>query len=535
MKSLFYNGLIYTSNPKQPYAEAMVVEDGMITSIGNLAALDKEATGERIDLCGQRVLPGFIDAHMHPLMLAEVDEKIFCGPPNVFSIQDLKEKIQEKLVNAKGKHHQWILGWGYDEVKLAEKRTPTRWDLDEISIDVPIILTRTCTHIVVANSMAMELAGITTESVSPYGGEIEKRSDGELTGIFKETARELIYQVMPQKTKEEKANLLVTLSHKLLSQGITATTDLMADPSRDYDLFKMAFDLGYKQKTVLYYMWDQLKHCPEKLCETDKESYPNLEVGGIKLFGDGSVSGRTAWVSAPYVNEDKNFGLSTTSVNELLGAAKRAKEYNVQLVIHAMGDVAIEQIVDTFEDIKPWLWDAPSIRIEHAAFLSKQTLLKAINARIGFVTQPIFLFAEYDSYIHNLGKERTDQSYPFKTMVELGADMCFSSDAPATSWQDTSNPLIGIQAAVTRTAYTGDEFNINERLSIEECIDLYTRKAMEMTRIPKIGQLKEGYYADFIILNRDILHVRSEDIDKINVMETYIQGKRVFSKNELVV
>jgi predicted amidohydrolase YtcJ len=530
MKTLFYNGLIYTSNPEQLYAESMVVEDGIITYIGDFHnEIGKEPYKERIDLKGQRVLPGMIDAHMHPLMLAEVDEQIYCGPPNVYSIQDIKRKVQEQLTNLSKENTNWLCGWGYDEAKLEEKRTPTKWDLDDISSDIPIILTRTCTHIIVANSMAMKLAGVTADTISPYGGEIEKREDGELTGVFKETARDLIYQVMPRRSEHEKAALLAELSHKLLSQGITATTELMADPTRDYDLFKKAFDLGYKQKTVLYYLWDRLKECPEKLSESAEEPYPCLQVGGIKLFGDGSVSGKTAWMAFPYLEEDDNYGLSTTSVNELLDAARTAKNYRVQLVIHAMGERAIEQIVDTFQNVDPWIKDAPSIRIEHAAFPTRETLLRAIKAGIGFVTQPLFLFAEYDSYVANVGKVRTDRSYPFKTMLELGAVMSFSSDAPATSWQDPSNPFLGIKAAVTRTAYTGDKFNVKECLSIEGCIDLYTRKAQEMTRIPKIGQLKKGYDADFIILDKDILHERYEDIDKINVVETYIRGNKVYS------
>ncbi|MFC0470392.1 amidohydrolase [Halalkalibacter kiskunsagensis] len=533
MKKLFYNGFIYTSNPNQPHAEAMIVEAGKIIWIGNQAEIKEGMSdAEGIDLQGRRVLPGIIDAHMHPVMLADVDQQIYCGPPKVHSIFEMQGEIQKKYDELSAQvHNTWIRGWGYDEVKLTEQRSPTRWDLDQVAPDVPVILTRTCSHIIVVNSVALQLAGINEKTVSPTGGEIDVNAKGELTGIFKEKAREFIYSVIPEPTIDEQAQRLATFSEKLFTQGITSTTELMATSlsTNFYDLFMKAYTFGYKQRTVLYYLWEEISRSEEVLATHKLNRNSFLHIGGIKLFADGSISGKTAWVDSPYKNERENIGLSTTTSEELVDAAKVAKKHDIQLVVHAMGERAIEQIVDTFHRQHNWIKDAPSIRIEHAALPKKETLLKAIEIGISFVTQPIFLFAEINSYLTNLGSERTNQSYPLKTMIQLGAKVAISSDAPATSWADTSNPFIGIKAAVTRTAYTGQTYNLSECVTVEEAIDLYTRHAQEIARIANVGQLKVGYCADFIILDRDILNMDVNEIDQINVLHTYLDGQLVHS------
>lgn len=532
VEQLYYNGLIFTSNPNKLDASAMVVENGKIIWVGDQNEVAKEGR-ERIDLQGRRVLPGLIDAHMHPLLLAEVDQQIYCGPPNIHSIGELLNEIQKKYESLKeSNRHEWIRGWGFDEAKLVEQREITRWDLDQVAPDIPVIITRACTHIIMVNSVALKLAGIDRNTVPPAGGQIDVDSNGELNGIFREKARYLFYN-LSEPTIEETAQLLAALSSKLTSQGITSTTDLMAksSPIDYYDLYKMAMAYGFKQRTVLYYIWEELKHL-DMISSQQLDSSKPIHIGGVKLFADGSISGKTAWMDSPYVGEENNYGLAITSEEELLQAADFAKKNQIQLVIHAMGEHAIKLIVDTFYERENWVDDAPSIRIEHGSLPSLDTLKRAVKKNIGFVTQPIFLFAEFDRYLNNLGLERTENSYPFKTMLELGASLSFSSDAPATSWADPSNPFIGIKAAVTRKTHTGIAFSQHERIAVEDAILLYTKHAQQITRIPNVGQLKPGYFADFIVLDRDILNVNPEEIDEIHVLETYIQGEKVYSFKE---
>ena len=526
----FHNGRIFTSNSAQPYAEAMAVRNGRIEWIGD-DEKSKTFEGKRVDLQGRRILPGFIDAHMHPLFLANTAKQIACMVPLVHSIEEMIEEVRKQ--REKQQVGEWIEGWGYDEGKLAEGRSPSRADLDQAVTDSPIIITRTCTHIIAVNSKALEIAGITKDTPNPSGGHIDRDDNGEPTGVLRENAKDLVLNKMPAYTIEENAEHLDELAPSLFAHGITAITDLMARPAPiDYvEMYNAARKKGLAQRTVLYYMWEDVEKTP-MLNKENTDRTKSIHIGGIKLFADGSVSGRTAWVDPPFLGDDKNDGISTTSSEELKAAAEMAKEHGVQIVVHAMGEQAIDQVIDTFADMDNWIEGAPSIRIEHAAMPTKHALDIAAKKGIAFVPQPTFLFAEIESYYNNLGAERTTMTYPVKTMLKAGIHVAFSSDAPATAWVDPVNPFVGLQSAVTRIAYNGADTGQNERVSIETAIELYTRAAQEVTRIPDVGQLKLGFHADFIILDQDILEIPSDEINQVKVEETYFGGKRVYQKLE---
>ncbi|MFJ7829304.1 amidohydrolase [Peribacillus sp. NPDC097284] len=524
---IYVNGKIFTANPTQPYASAMVIRDGRIHWIGEEET--KGMTGERMNLQGRRVLPGLIDAHLHPLYLAGSSKQISCMPPVVESLEDLIDEVRKASESQDS--GGWIEGWGYDEGKLKERRSPSRWDLDQATTKVPVIITRTCTHMVVVNSKALELAGITKDTPDPVGGKIDRDPYGEPTGVLRENAKGLVQQVMPVQTVEEEIEGLVELSPKLLSHGITAITDLMAKPKpADYlDMYRAATEKGMKQRAVLYYIWETIKDDPI-LAKNKTNRDQDNHIGGIKLFADGSVSGQTAWVNPPFLGEGENYGIPMTTKEELLLAGQAAEENRIQLVIHAMGEQAIDLIIDTFHGKKGWMEDGPSIRIEHAAMPSKKALQQASEMGIAFVPQPIFLYAEIESYLTNLGAERTKQTYPIRSMLDAGIMVAFSSDAPATAWADPVNPFVGMMAAVTRKAYDGTDTGQEQRIDIETAIMLYTKAAQEVTRIPDVGQLAPGFHADFIVLDRDILTIKPEEIGEVQVEETYMAGKRVFQK-----
>lgn len=531
-RQIYLNGKIFTSNPGQPFASAMAVGNGRIEWIGETAEA-KEMAGNHVDLQGRRVLPGFIDAHLHPLYLANAARQIPCTPPLVHSLEDLVHEIREQReVQEPG---QWIEGWGYDEGKLAEGRSPSRLDLDRAAPDAPVVVTRTCGHIVAANSMALEIAGITKGTPNPPGGQIDRDKNGEPTGILRESARHLVLNKMPQPSLDDNAALLAGLTPTLFAHGITAITDLMAlrKPVDYVEMYNEARIKGLKQRTVLYYTWEQIM---DRTIFDKKEldrTMP-IHVGGIKLFADGSVSGRTAWVNPPFLGDDENYGISTTSKQELLAAAKAAEENGVQLVVHAMGEQAIDQIIDAFYGKKGWLPDGPSIRIEHAAMPTEQALKRAAEMGIAFVPQPIFLYAEIESYLKNLGHERTMTTYPVKTMLAEGIQVAFSSDAPATAWADPVNPFVAIKSAVTRIAYDGTDTGQDERVDVATALELYSRTAQEVTRIPEVGQLKPGFHADFIVLSEDILAADYSEIDRIHVVETYMGGELVYEKAKVL-
>ncbi|MBS4534906.1 amidohydrolase [Clostridium sp. D2Q-14] len=529
-KNIFLNGKIFTSNPEKPYANSMVVENGKIIWIGDERDLNK---GEEniVDLKGRRVLPSFIDGHMHAFYLSNATKQISCTPPVINSIKDIIEEVSK--MRKKVDIDDWIEGWGYDEGKLKEGRAPNRWDLDKGCDDVPVVITRTCVHIVSVNSKALEIAGIDKNTPDPDGGEIERDLNGEPTGILKENARNLVLDIMPTLNIEDSGEIIAEGGERLLAYGITVISDCMARRGNVeyYDMYLKAYTKGLKQRTVLYYLWPDLKNFPD-LDEHKKDNNNILHIGGVKIIGDGSVSGRTAWIDEPYLGKEKTYGLPTTSKEELLEAAEYAMKEKLQLVIHAMGRKTIDLILDTFEETKSWLKDIPSIRIEHAAMLGNKEIQKAADLGIAFVSQPIFLYAEIETYLSNLGHERTRDSYPFKSILDGGVKLAFSSDAPATAWVNPANPFVAIKSAVIRKAYDGTDIGQEERIDVATAIELYTREAQQIVGIPYIGQLREGYYGDFIVLDKDILEINLEKIDEISVEETYINGKLVYEKDD---
>lgn len=527
---IFTNGRIFTSDEENLYAEAMIVEDGIVTWIGKETKMPcKDYT--KIDLNGKRVIPGFVDAHLHAVMLADFSKKISSLPPKINSIEELVQEVAE--VRTQQGPDQWIEGWGYDEGKLAEKRSPNRYDLDKGAPDAPVSIIRTCGHIRCVNSKALELAGIDRNTPDPQGGEIDRDEKGEPTGVLRENARNLVTAVMPDMTKEKIVDELVDLGELLASQGITAVCDMgNLEPSDNFDDFLKAAEKGFKQKVGIYYMWDHF--ADDKTFSIPEEHFKKnrqIRAAGLKLIGDGSVSGRTAWMDKPYLGGKDEYGMPVCSDELMESAIAFCKENHCQLSMHAMGAKAIHRIVERVYGEEKWTLDnTPYLRVEHITDPTEADLEKVVEKGIGFVTQPIFLYAEIESYLTNLGTEWMQKTYPSKHMLDKGVKLCFSTDAPATSWAVPSDPFPCIKGAVTRMAYDGTDCGQQEKVDIETAIKLYTRESAQIAGFEKIGQLKPGYSADFAILDQDILNVPSAQLDQISVEATYIAGEKIYQK-----
>ncbi len=239
---------------------------------------------------------------------------------------------------------------------------------------------------------------------------------------------------------------------------------------------------------MIYYRYDHMKRNDLLRIPKDRlDRTQQVHVGGVKMLTDGSVSGQTAWVHEPFEGTSDQYGIPTTTKEEMIAAAEAAKSNKIQLIVHAMGERAIDFVVDEFYEVDRWLEDGPSVRVEHATIPTEQAIERAAKGKIGFVPQTVFLFAEIESYLKNFGEERTKRSYPIKTFLENDILTALSSDAPATAWADSVNPFIGIQSAVTRIAYQGTDYGQDERIDVETAIKLYTKAAQEMTRIPNVG------------------------------------------------
>ncbi len=536
MEKLFVNAKFFTSDAENKFANAMATEDGFITWIGDLAKAPERLKNskeiERIDLGGRTAVPGFIDAHMHPMMLAEYSRQIACLPPNITSIAQLSEAIAERAKTAG--EGEWICGWGYDEGKYSEKRSPNRYDLDKGSADKPVFLVRSCEHIRCVNSKALEIAGITKDTPDPQGGSIGRDENGEPNGILKENARDLVIPFMPEETEEEMVENLVELGKLLSSQGIVAVADMgNLHPGGNLGYYQKAAAKGFAQRVTMYYMWDYFMDdpdfdIPKELLDHDAK----IRIAGLKLIGDGSISGKTAWLHRPYLGTEE-CGMPVYSDESLESAIKFAKEKKCQISVHAMGGRAIDRLIGRMKDEEDWTdGKAPFLRIEHLTEPSDEAMEIAARKGFAFATQPIFEYCEIETYKNNMDAERLKTLYPIRTEMDRGVKICISTDAPATSWAVPSEPFSNIKSAVTRRAYDGTDIGQDQRIDMETAIMLYTKNAAEICGFGKLGMLKEGYHADFAVLDRDIFSIPPEDADKVKVESTYMDAEKVFSEYE---
>lgn len=532
-RTIFTNARIYTADDRNPSADSMIVENGKITWIGFHTDMPAAEGGTTVDLEGRRVIPGFTDAHMHPVMLADFRKKITIMPPNINSIEDLVQAVR-KCREEQGPD-KWVEGWGYDEQAFAEKRSPNRRDLDRACSDAPVSLMRTCAHIRCVNSRALELAGIDRNTPDPPGGEIERDASGEPTGVLKENARNLLADLLPREPEEQKVENLLELGELLTSQGIVAICDMgNLDDGDNVPVYEKAAEKGFHQKVGVYYMWDFFADRPDfDIPEDRMDKDRQISVSGLKLIGDGSISGRTAWMNRPYYGSTDEYGISTCEDRIMESAIAFCKEHHCQLSMHAMGARAIKRMVDRACEEDKWTRDdTPYVRIEHVTDPEEESIEKAAEHGIAFVTQPIFPYAESASYLKNLGPEWLKQCYPVRHMLEKGVKTAFSTDAPATFWAVPSDPFPGLKLAVTRRAYTGADCGQDQAIDIATALKLYTKESAEAAGFHDIGVLAPGYRADFAVLDRDILEIPAEEIDQVCVYQTYIDGKCVFTRQE---
>lgn len=524
---LFVNAKVFTGTGEDDFASAFRIDDGVLTWVGDRS----EVTGGT-DLGGATVLPGLLDVHSHPSMLAGLAGAVSCLPPEVDSLAGLLDRLRSSPALGRGAD-QWIEGFGFDESAYPEGRKPTRRDLDQVSATQPVFVRRSDSHSLVCNSRALELAGITRDTADPENGRIGRDADGEPDGLLVERpAYEPLLAMRPPVSRGEEVARLAALDMHFLERGIVAVADLMAtlttpDP---LPLFRDAARAGLRPQVALYCMWPDLVRSglPDL---TDDERTGRTAIAGVKLVMDGAYSDRTAWTDDAYPGSCDH-GLQTASAEDLRGAVEWARRNRVQVAVHAMGDRALRYVVDVLGGEEPWLADRPSVRLEHATLFSPDLLdrLAAARMEFGVVTHSVFFFAEYDSYARNLSAGQTAVAYPIRSFYERVPAAALSSDMPATSWSDADDVFLSVKAAVLREAHTGAAFNPAEAVTVAQALLLYTGRARQVAPFEGVGMIQPGFEGSFVVLDRDVFTVPPREIDRVRVAETWIRGERVYRR-----
>jgi len=535
------NGRIRTMDPKRPCAEALIIEGNRVAFAGSNAAAREKADERslRIDLEGRTVLPGLT------------------SPPNR-SVEEIVKRVAEWT--RKTPPGEWILGWGYDDTKLREKRHPTRDDLDRVAPDHPVYLTRACGHLGVANSLALKLAGIDDRTANPRGGHIHRDGNGRATGVLSETAQALVREHMPGPTPGSTRRALREVGQDMARRGITSIWDAGvgrgSDAIRTYRELQAAGDFPVRVNLAIGVgLLDEL----EGLSLPPGFGDDLLRVTAVKLMLDGSVSGHTAALHEPFCGSE-DVGLIYMPQSELNDLVLRVHNLGFQAAIHAIGDRAVDSALDAIEnaqlqgaserlgfsaydlnsniaakhdDLLPELAKtyrgSPRHRIEHCSLTSIDRILRLRELGVLPVPQPIFIYGEGHSYLEYLGEERSRQAYTLRSFLDHGIPAPLSTDCPATSWHEPLDPFLNMAMAMTRTTEGGQSLGDEQTVSAFEALRSYTLySAFASFDEGRKGVLRPGYLADVIVLNDDPVKVLPGGMDTIRVEMTILNGELVY-------
>jgi predicted amidohydrolase YtcJ len=530
---LFYNGVIHTINSTNPLAEAVLVDDGKIKAVGSLAEVEAAAKRgtTRIDLAGRALIPGFNDAHVHVwklglLLTTQVDARRTLAPDIPAIIKRFKIRAATLPVGT------WITGRGYNEAELPEKRHLSRADLDLASPDHPIALTRTCGHMIVANSLALQLAHITSETLDPPGGVIVRDERGEPTGLLQETAMGLISRALPEISDEELASGIRAAMQHQLSLGITSATDPLLTPFhlRIYHQLEANEELTVRINGLPIRRPDG---GTETLSLPEKYVSDTLRIDCVKFFADGGLSGATAAISQPYKITGER-GVLRFESDELSELMWEAHSNGFRIATHAIGDVALEQVIRIYR----WLYTRGSRsdvasgrvtlrhRIEHLGLPDASHLERCKAMNVIAVPQASFLPALGAAFRRYLPDEFIPRCYPIRAMWDAGLTVALSSDAPVIP---DDNPLLGMKAAQDRKDHAGEPIAPEQAITAEQALYGYTMAgAIASGDQQNRGSITPGKWADLVVLSGDPLRTPPDELLNLKVEQTYVGGKLAY-------
>lgn len=511
-------------------ATAVLIEDGRIREIGDDRMIRRlvRGRGDAFDLGGAVLAPGFIDAHIHAFDCALGSLKVSCLPPAVDNLTSLKRRLSERAASTPA--GAWVVGEGYDDMRLAERRHPTRHDLDEAVPDHPAVVTRVCGHMSVANTRALAIVGVDGGTVDPSGGAIVRDATGVPTGLLMEKAQDLVLGAIPAADDSEMVRALLRMGEILVAHGVTTICEALlgAFHPRESHIWSQVLSGGWRGPRVRFLADPQI---------LEGGSDPGLPVIGTKLFADGVVTGRTAALSRPFEGGEET-GILIHEPGRLEELVARSVARGLPVGIHAMGDRGIATAVAAigragYPAEKPKRTNGTGgadgrlpgpHRIEHCSLPGSS--LETIQA-LGIVPvpQPVFLYAEGEAYRTQLGSERSASAYPLRTMVDRGLRPALSSDAPATSSEDAVDPWLGVRAAATRMTWAGTQLGSQETIPVGRAMACYTANgASALSLEDRTGSIEVGKEADLIVLREDPLTTDPENLLALRPELVLVEG-----------
>jgi hypothetical protein len=506
------------------FGAMLVGDDGRVDRLYQRGERRAERARYRVDGKGRTLLPGLIDAHGHVMALGLNALQL--------DLSDTKtlEEAQAKIAAyaAANPTPRWIVGRGWNQETWGLGRFPTAAELDSAVKDRPVWLGRVDGHAGWANSEAMKEAGITGKTPSPAGGRIEM-ARGQPTGIFVDAATELIEKVVPPPLPRTRDQALERAQQIMLSNGLTAAADMGTSPD-DWLVMRRAGDDGRLQVRILAYG----SGVDSALAIAGTRPTPwlygdRLRLIGVKLYVDGALGSRGAWLKKPYKDKPGERGLSFLTDTQLLNLMSRAAMDNFQIAVHAIGDAANDLILDSIQEMAETYKGDRRWRIEHAQIVDPADLPRF--GRLGIVAsmQPVHETSDWKMAEARMGLDRLGGAYAWRSMIANNSRLAFGSDFPVES----PNPFPGLAAAISRQDPAGQPpggWLPEQRVTLEQALAAFTRGAAYAGFAEdRIGSLEKGRWADFIFVDRDIFDVPTpRQLRETKVVETWIAGKKVW-------
>lgn len=550
MLILLYNAKIYVE--KENFQEAVLVDDGIIKKVGKTddlsdeftvlsETLENEKECKKIDCNGNVLIPGLNDSHLHFMQMGESMNQV--NIDGVTSIDEIVQRCKNFMNQNPHRVRNGIhaIGWNQD-LFTDDDRIPNRHDLDKISCDIPIVLERVCGHIVSTNTKTIEILNIDANSPQFPDGEFLLGDDGFPNGIFTANACNFAKAVIPDFTIDERRDMLVQSMKLAASYGLTSVqsndigTTFMDGPAA----FKLLKDIFNTEDGIIRY-----RH---QVCFNDIDIFKDyvnngefatgkykkddmLTLGPLKLFKDGSLGARTALMRENYKDDPENFGLQWIKDSEMREYCKIAKENKMQIITHAIGDRAIQDTIKCYEEA---FIDGEN-KLRHAIVhcqITDEGIIDEISKKdICVMAQPIFL--DYDMKVveSRCGKELSSTSYAFNTLKKRGVHVAYGTDCPVES----CNPFPNIYMAVTRRDMSGNPregFYSQECVSVSDAIDAYTFESAYLEFMEdKKGRIKKDFFADMVLLDRDIFEISHDEIKDTVPLFTMVNGKIVYKSD----
>lgn len=529
---------IHTADATSSTATALLTDRGRIVAIGTAAECEAAAeraglAPERIDLGDAVIVPGFVDAHAHPLMYGQLMTWVDCGPEKAGSIPEIVALLREAASGLP--EGRPVRGYGYEQRNLAEKRHPTRFELDEVSADREVYLMNASGHGGVVNSFTLTLNGVDRETPNPDGGEYFRDADGELTGEISDAACNMLTGVHGVKIghhgpnfhladePEEHLRQLDAATRRFLAGGVTSIGDAQVT-RREFDMYLRLAEAGRLELRVSMYLLSHLLDEALEMGLVGQFGNAHLSFAGIKLYADGTLGGWTAYFPDGYVGDPCRTGQLYHEPAEYAELIRKAHAAGLQTATHAQSPTAIEMVVSAIEAALAERPDADARhRIEHCGLPTPEQIERMAASGIRPVNQTQHYFNWGEGVEEAIGTPG-ERFNPLGEFERAGVPFTISSDAPVAE----PIPLEAIQTAVTRVTRRGHKLGPDDlRVSALAALRAHTIEgAISIGREDDLGSLEVGKYADFAVLSDDPLAVPAEDIAAITVRETWVDGER---------